>query len=238
MSGAENRILVLFMATCFGWIFMRNLDLGFATIPGWSNALGLNPFIDDATVAITAALLLFILTPGGGRGEKLLSWNDIMRIPWGILILFGGGIALADGFSSSGLSGWIADRLTFFQFLPGILIVVIVSVVMMIVTEFTSNTATASIFMPILAGLASAAHIHPYVLMIPATIAVSCAFVLPVATPPNAIIFGSGRVRITDMVRIGIVFDSIALLLLVTILYYVMFPVLGISEGAFPAWAQ
>ncbi len=238
ITSPEKRVLMVFLATSLGWIFRRDLNLGFLTIPGWSDTLGLNDFVHDATVAMTAAILLFVIPSGGDSGGRLITWKDARQIPWGILILFGGGIALADGFSSSGLSVWIADSISFFHFLPPIFIVVIVCVIMMIMTEFTSNTATASIFMPILAGLAGAVHIHPYILMIPATLAVSCAFVLPVATPPNAIIFGSGRVQITDMVRIGIVFDVIGLILVVSILYYIIFPLMGISQGTFPAWAQ
>lgn len=234
----EVVILVVFIITALGWIFRRDLNIGAFTIPGWSDFLGLNKYSDDTLVVMCTALFLFIFPVNFHTGQRLLNWDDVKKIPWGVLILFGGGIALADGFRSTELSVWIANGIAFFKFLPPLLMVTIISIVMIILTEFTSNTATASIFMPILASLAVATNIHPYVLMIPATIAVSLAFMLPVATPPNAIIFGSGRVKINEMFRVGLVFDIIGLLLIVLLLYLIIFPVAGINPAEFPSWGK
>ena len=227
----EKLVAGVFFLTAVGWIFRRDLNLGFFTVPGWSDLLNLNDYVHDATVAIGSALLLFLMPTNLRTGERLITWEDAKEIPWGILILFGGGIAIADGFRSTELSVWIANSLTIFSFLPPLVLLIIVCIVMTVMTEFTSNVSTAAIFMPILAGLATAAGIHPYILMIPATITVSCAFFLPVATPPNAIIFGSGKVKITDMMRIGIVFDIIGLILIISILYFIIFPLIGIHPS-------
>ncbi len=187
------------------------------------------------------AILAFMIPVGkdaDGQRRFLMEWKNIDKIPWGILLLFGGGFALASGFQASGLTKWLGQHLTGLHYFPLIGIIVIISIVTVILTEFTSNTATATTLLPIVAGLAVAMKINPLLLMIPATISSSTAFMLPVATPPNAIAFGSGYIRIKDMLRIGIMLNLIGLILLIILLYVSASPIFGIDWSTFPAWAQ
>lgn len=237
-TSAERRTFIVFVATALAWIFRRDIQLGFVTLPGWSSLLGVGGWANDATVAMVVSLLLFMI-PGGGESEgALLDWEWAVRIPWGILILFGGGIALAEAFKSSGLAAWIASHLQALHNVPTLLLIFSISLMLMVLTEFTSNTAIATIFMPILAATSSATGLHPFLLMIPATLAASCAFMLPVATPPNAIVFGSGHVTIRDMLRAGVVLDLIGAVLITAVVYLLAIPVFGITFGQLPAWAR
>ena len=234
---SEKLVLTVFMFTSLGWIFRQTIQIGSLKIPGWSNLLGIEEYVHDSTVAIFAALLLFLIPVNLKERDFLLDWEHAKRIPWGILILFGGGIALASGFKESGLSEWIGESLQFFSGLNVFMIIIIISIVASLVTELTSNTATSTIFIPVMASLAIFLNIHPYILMIPATISVSLAFMLPVATPPNAIVFSSGYVKITDMIRAGVWLDFIGCILITLLLYFIIFPILGISPTEMPDWA-
>ncbi|MBD3288270.1 DASS family sodium-coupled anion symporter [candidate division KSB1 bacterium] len=238
MSRAEKYTLAVFLLTAFGWIFRQDIELGIFTIHGWSNLLGIQDHVNDATVAIFASILLFLIPVNFKKKEFLLNWEWAVRIPWGILILFGGGIALAIGFKSSGLAEWIGNNLSFFSNVPLLIMIVITCLMMTFLTEVTSNTATSTIFMPILAVTALAMNIHPYLLMIPATISASCAFMLPVATPPNAIIFGSGTVSIPQMAKAGVGLNFIGVLMVTTITYIFAIPVFGILFNQLPIWAK
>jgi sodium-dependent dicarboxylate transporter 2/3/5 len=146
------------------------------------------------------------LLPAGGRGsERLLSWDEIRHgVPWGVLLLFGGGFAIADSVRATALDGWLADGLAGLTGLPVPAVVLAICVFTTSATELTSNTATATLLMPVMAALASVLGVHPYLLMVPATVSASCAFMLPVATPPNAIVIGSGRVGSRDLFREGL----------------------------------
>jgi len=233
----EKLVLGVFIFTALGWIFRENIEIGALKIPGWSDLLGIREYTHDSMVAIFSAILLFLIPVNLGKREFLLDWEHAKRIPWGILILFGGGIALASGIKESGLSNYIGESLQFFSGLNLFLIVVIVCVVAIFLTEITSNTATTNIFMPVMASLAVFLNVHPYILMIPTTISMSLAFMLPVATPPNAIVFSSGYVEISDMVKAGFIMNIIGCILIPLLLYFVIFPILGISPDILPNWA-
>src|SRR5690606_38479129 len=161
------------------------------------------PFLDDTMIAISAGIVLFVL-PGKEKGTRLLRWEDAIKIPWGIIILFGGGMALAKGFGDTGLVLWIGEQLTDLRNLPLFLLLLILVTAVNFLTEVTSNLATTAMLLPILAPMAIAMNIHPYLLLVAATLAASCAFMLPVATPPNAVVFGSGHLTIPDMTKAGI----------------------------------
>jgi len=237
MTIGEKMVLAIFCFTALGWIFRADLTIGNFHIPGWSNLFPWKELIHDSTVAIFASILLFLIPVSISKPRFLLSWEDAKNIPWGILILFGGGIALAEGFKSTGLSEWIGHNITFVQHISPFFTIIVVCLTITFMTEITSNTATANIFLPVLASIAVSFHIHPYLLMIPATISASCAFMLPVATPPNAIIFSSGYVSMSDMVKAGFVLNFLGALLIPVIIYFISLPLLGIDSSIFPSWA-
>jgi sodium-dependent dicarboxylate transporter 2/3/5 len=155
--------------------------------------------------AVAAAIAACLLPSGDGEGGRILRWRDVQRgVPWGVLLLFGGGFAIADAVRATALDEWLADRLTGLEALPIPLVVLCICLVTTSATELTSNTATATLLMPVMAALSQVLEVPPYLLMVPATVSASCAFMLPVATPPNAVVIGSGRVRATDLFREGI----------------------------------
>jgi len=239
MSRGERIVLGVSSAAALSWIFRKDLNFGFVQIPGWSNLFPESAFIHDGTVAIFYTAVLFLFPVNWKRGEFALDWEWAKRIPWGILILFGGGLALAAGFVQSDLVEWIGSKLDLLQGVSPIIIVFAVVILMTFTTEMTSNTATTNIMLPILA--AAAAHalgVHPLLLMIPATLSASCAFMLPVATPPNAIIFGSGQVTIRQMARAGLLLNIIGGILIVITVYVIGIPVFGITPNELPVWAQ
>jgi sodium-dependent dicarboxylate transporter 2/3/5 len=229
MSRGEIYVLVVFVLTALAWAFRSNIDLGSFTIPGWSNLLGISNLVTDATVAIAAALVLFILPVDLKRGEFALDWEWASRIPWGVLILFGGGFALAASFRETGLDLWVGGGLKAAAGLPPWVLILLVCLVMTFLTEMTSNTATASMAMPILGSTAAASGMNPLFLMIPAALSASCAFMLPVATPPNAIVFGSGKVTIPQMARAGLGLNLMGAVLIVIVTYLIAVPVFGIT---------
>jgi sodium-dependent dicarboxylate transporter 2/3/5 len=238
MSAGERRMLVIFLATALAWIFRVDLELGFVTIPGWASRLGLADKISDATVAMIAGTALFFIPIRFRRGEFLLDWITAVKIPWGILLLFGGGIAMSAGFKSTGLSVWLGERLAGLGDWPPLAMILAVTALVVFLTEVTSNTATATIFMPIMAATAQALHLHPFLLMIPAAVAASCAFMLPVATPPNAIVFASGYVTVPQMAHAGFWFNLIAIVLITAMVYLLVVPVFQIDFLSLPSWAR
>ncbi len=235
----EKLVLTVFLLTGFLWIFRNGLDLGFLEIPGWSQLLRFGVFIDDGTVAIFMSLLLFLLPSSTKHNKKrLLSASDIKKLPWEIVLLFGGGFALAEGFSNSGLSEIVGSLLKGLSGIPDIFIIIIICTILTFLTELTSNTATTQTVLPILAGVSISAGMNPLILMIPATIAASCAFMLPVATPPNAIVFSSGRIEIRHMVRVGIIMNIIGIIVVTLVFYTLGYSVFGIESGSFPLWVE
>jgi sodium-dependent dicarboxylate transporter 2/3/5 len=210
--------------------------LGSVTLRGWASFASLGQHIHDSTIAIAAALALFIIPVDWKRGIFVLNWKAAREIPWGILILFGGGIALGKGFSQSGLAAHIARAMDLASAAPLVLIVVLTALLVTFLTEVTSNTAIATIFLPILAATAVGLGLHPFLMMVPATISASCAFMLPVATPPNAIVFSSGFIPMPGMVRAGIFMNLIGVVLVTLVLYLLVIPAFGISLSQLPAW--
>ena len=153
-------------------------------------------------IALMSGISLFLFsTRGKNNDEKIMHWEDAVKLPWGILLLFGGGLAIAAGFQSSGLASWIAENLTQLSGFSLFIILLVVITAVNFLTEITSNLATTAMLLPILAPTALMLGVHPYILMVGATLAASCAFMLPVATPPNAVVFGSNYLKISDMVR-------------------------------------
>lgn len=194
----------------------------------------INPNIDDTIIAILAALVLFIIPSKNKPGDRLLDWNTALKLPWGILLLFGGGLAIAEGFVESGLSAWMGEQLIGLQGVHMLMVLIIVSSLVIFLTEVTSNTATASMMFPIMAALAVALDIHPYAVMIVAAVSASCAFMLPVATPPNAVVFGSGYLRIPDMAKSGFLLNVLGVFLVSVAVYYLLPLVWGIDLMNFP----
>jgi sodium-dependent dicarboxylate transporter 2/3/5 len=238
---AEKLTLTIFIATGLLWLFRADLDLGSIKISGWASLLGLKGYIQDSTVAVIMAVLTFLIPTGEkqeGKTQMLMDWEWAKRLPWGILLLFGGGFALANGFQESGLTQWLGEQLKAFHYLPLVVIIVFACVMAVFTTEFTSNTATASTLLPVLAGLSLAIEINPMILMIPATISCSTAFMLPVATPPNAIVFSSGYIRMKDMVRIGAMVNLLGLILIIVTMLLLAGPVFGIAWDQLPTWIK
>ncbi|MFH0792612.1 MAG: DASS family sodium-coupled anion symporter [bacterium] len=226
MRPAEMRVLFIFSATVLLWIF-RGGDAKSGGLTGWSDRLGLAGWVDDGTVAVAMALLLFLIPSGESKGGALMDWATAVRLPWGILFLFGGGFALAGGFESSGLSAWIGEGLKGLAGFPPIILTGAVCTTVTFLSEMTSNTATAGAVLPIVAAVAKAIQVHPLSLMIPATLSASLGFMLPVATPPNAIVFGSGHVTIQQMAKAGLALNLIGIVLVTATTFLLALPLFG-----------
>lgn len=236
MSTAEKRVLIIFVITALGWIFRRGFTIDQTTLPGWASLLGVEDMVHDSTVAVVAALILFLL-PSGEGNKRLLDWDSAQSVPWGVPLIVGGGYSIAKGFSETGLATWIGNELGFISALPLLLVLLIVVLFMTFITEINSNTATANIFLPVLATMAIAGEAHPFLLMIPGTFACSCAFMLPSGTGPNAVIFGSGRVTIPQMSQTGLWLNIISVVVVTLAMYLIAIPIFGITSGI-PIWAK
>jgi len=240
MGPGERRMALLFLAAALLWVTRADLDLGFARFQGWGDlvvgASGKSA-VSDATVAITLALLAFVLPSGTARGEKLLDWSTARALPWDVLLLFGGGFALAgaceltklDRVLGEGIAPWLMGR-------PDWLVVLIVVLFVTSLSELASNVATVSVMLPVIGQAAAAAGLSPLLVLLPTTIAASAGFMLPVATPPNAIVFATGEVPATTMARAGLVFDLVLAVLVTAVFVLWGKGVLGIEAGV-PAWA-
>ena len=201
----EKKVAIVFVSMALLWIFRKGLNFGIVNIPGWSVLFPHASFINDGTVAILCAATLFALPARGGK--RILDGDAIGAIPWQAILLFGGGFALAKGIQSSGLADTVGSSLQFLGEYPASLIIASCSYLMIFFTELTSNTASTELVLPMLAAIAKEIGITPLTIMIPVTLAASCAFMLPAATPPNAIIFASQRVKVSDMVKCGILIN-------------------------------
>jgi sodium-dependent dicarboxylate transporter 2/3/5 len=206
----EKRVLAVFALTALAWI-TRTEPFG-----GWRAWLDL-PTANDASVAMLAVVLMFLVP--NGRGERLLTWERAVTIPWGVLILFSGGICLAKGFVSSGLSQVLGDWLASLSYLPLWALMGMICLVVTFLTETTSNTASTTLLMPVLAAAGIAAGIPPEVLMVPAAMTASCAFMLPVATAPNTVVYGSGRIAVERMVREGFALNLLGVAVVASVCY-------------------
>lgn len=235
VSKGEMRVGVIFALTALGWIFRRDLSMGAWVVPGWSDVLGVADQVHDSTVALVGAGALFMI--GDGKGQRLMDWSTARQVPWGVAMFLGGGLALGSGFKSSGLAESVGQAMSGLSVWPAAAIVFAVVAAIIFITEVNSNTATATIFLPVLAAMAVAGSINPLLLMIPATFACSFAFMLPSGTGTNTVIFASERISIADMVKTGIWFNLVSLVVLPVLLYFVVLPLLGVGVAP-PAWAQ
>jgi sodium-dependent dicarboxylate transporter 2/3/5 len=217
----EKRVLWVFSIVVFAWISRPWV------IEPWF------PFINDTIISLAGALILFML-PAKDSKLRIMDWDTAKNLPWGIVLLFGGGLAIAKAFQSSGLAVWFGENLTLLQVLPYIVVLLIVSLIVNMLTEVTSNVATASVFLPVMAGVTLAMDVHPFPLLAVVCFSASCAFMLPVATPPNAIVFGSGHMTMKDMVRTGIWLNLISVLLIAVYVFYIIGPLWGIDVSHFP----
>ncbi len=224
ISSNEQTVAIVFLITALLWIFRKDISTDWFTIPGWSRLLPSPKIIDDGTVAITMSFILFVLPSRNKESNRrrILESSDIRKIPWEIILLFGGGFALAEAFMKTGLSKYLATNLEMLKTVPIIVLIGIISISVVLLTELTSNTATSQIVLPIMAAIAIELNLDPKLLMVPATISASLAFMMPVATPPNAIVFGSGRLRVTDMVKAGIILIFVGAVV-VTLMGYFFF---------------
>ncbi len=205
----QKRVTIIFAGVALLWITQS-----FAIAP-------IIPQIDDTIIGILGAVILFII-PSGIKKEKLMDWNTAKKLPWGILLIFGAGLSIAKGFSSTDLTTWLAGRFLVLDFVPVFLLLIIIIASINFLTEITSNTATASMVLPLLITLGAALNISPLSLMVGAVIACSCAFMLPVATPPNAIVFSSGKIKIKDMVKSGIWMNLMSIILIFLFVWFLM----------------
>lgn len=240
MTFEEKVVAAVFMFTALLWIFRKNLELGIVTIPGWSALLPYPGMIDDGTVALFMAMTLFLIPTKSPQAETatMMDVNIFKKLPWDIIILFGGGFALAKGFQVSGLSDFLGSKLQILEGVNPVTMIAIICASLTFLTELTSNTATTQMILPILASIAVAMKTNPLMLMIPATLSTSCAFMMPVATPPNAIVFGSGRVRIGEMVRAGILINFIGIAVVTALFLLLGTAVFCIETGELPTWAH
>ena len=214
ISYEERLVRNVFVLTAIAWIIRKHVLNIFI------------PSLDDSMIALIAGISLFLLQSRINTGQKkLMYWEDAVKLPWGILLLFGGGLAIAAGFQSSGLANWIAEKMVQLDGFSIIFILAVVVASVNFLTEITSNLATTAMLLPVLAPAALILDVHPYMLMVGATLAASCAFMLPVATPPNAVVFGAKILKISDMVRVGILMNIISIIF-ITIAVYFLLPLL------------
>jgi sodium-dependent dicarboxylate transporter 2/3/5 len=237
-SREEKTVFGLFVLLALLWIFRAGITFDKFAIPGWSSLFGEPDYINDGTVAMFIGILLFILPSRSEKGHRLMDIKTIMKLPWNIVLLFGGGFALARGFQSSGLALWFGEQLSWTKGIQPVLILITVVALMSFLTELTTNVASTEMLLPIFAVLAVSSGNNPMFLMIPATIASSLAFMLPTATPPNAIIFGTNRLRISTMARTGFLLNMIGVLVVTLITVLLGSGLFDIEIGTIPAWTK
>lgn len=237
VSFEEKVVLIDFLILVLLWMFRAEIHIGGLVVPGWSSLFPWPEFVNDGTVAIAMALIMFLIPSKNEKGSRVLTWDTATRLPWNIVLLFGGGFALASGFKASGLSQWMGEQLKGLSSLPPVLIVACICLLITFLTELTSNTATAQILLPILAALAVSIRVNPLLLMIPGTLSCSFAFMLPVATPPNAIVFGTNRLKVSDMARVGLIFNLVGVLVITSALFLIGKAIFGIDLSVIPDWA-
>jgi sodium-dependent dicarboxylate transporter 2/3/5 len=208
ISAEEKIVGIIFGLAAFSWVTQTFLLKKFI------------PFIDDTLIAVFFALLFFII-PSKGYREPILKWSEAVKLPWGVLLLYGGGLAIANGFQSSGLAVWIGGQLSALEGMHVLIVIILVVTLMNFLTEITSNLAMTAMLLPVLAALPLGGFNDTLQLMVGATMAASCAFMLPVATPPNSVVFGSGLLKIQDMVRTGIWINLISIVVIVILVYLI-----------------
>lgn len=210
-SYEERVVLILFISLALLWTFRSGIRFDRFTLPGWGAIFNHASYINDATAAVFIAILLFIIPSGRKDGSRLMDWKTAHRLPWDIVLLFGGGFALARGFQSSGLAVWMGEQLSWTGQYGPYFILLAILILMVFLTELTSNVASIQMLLPVFAALAVSSQNNPVLFMLPATIGSSLAFMLPTATPPNAIVFGTHRIEIRTMVRTGLILNVIGI---------------------------
>ncbi len=233
----QKTVMVLFVLLALLWLTRADVDMGSINIPGWSSLLPHSQYINDGTVAIAMSILLFVIPASTGKGVRLMDWETAGGLPWNIVLLFGGGFALANAFKVSGLSLWVGEQMNAASGLPIILVIAIVAVTMTFLTELTSNTATTEMILPVMAGLSISLNINPLLLMLPATLSASMAFMLPVATPPNAIVFGSNQLSVGEMAKTGLILNIIGALIITLATYFWGAWLFDVQINQMPDWA-
>ena len=221
ISYEEKIIAIIFALAGFCWITRSFL------------LQSILPVLDDTIIAISFGLILFVI-PSKAKTNTLLNWKDTIQLPWGVIILFGGGMAIAKAFEISGLAIWLGELMTTLNALPFFILIIFLIAAVNFLTEITSNLATTAMILPVLASLAYEIGVHPFGIMIGAAVAASCAFMLPVATPPNAIVFGSGYLKIPDMVSRGIILNVFSIILIAVMVYFILPLLWDINLNNFP----
>jgi solute carrier family 13 (sodium-dependent dicarboxylate transporter), member 2/3/5 len=235
-SREERIVFILFLTLALLWITRTGITFSTVTIPGWAKLFKTPAYINDGTVAIFISIILFVIPAGKKKKERIMDWETAKRIPWNIVLLFGGGFALALAFQSSGLAIWFGEQLLWTNGIHPYLILLAVVALMSFLTELTSNVASTQMLLPVFASLAFSSGNNPLLLMIPATLASSLAFMLPTATPPNAIIFGTNRINISTMVRTGFLLNMTGILVVVLVTWLLGERLFDIVPGIVPAW--
>ena len=226
MSRGERTVAAIVAATAFLWVFR----------PVVERATGID--LNDTSIAFLGALAMFVVPVEPRKAVFVLSGEWAAKLPWGVVVLFGGGLSLAAGIKGSGLADWIGGEAGGLSDLPTLLVIFAVVVLMILLTELTSNTATTATFLPIVAAIAIGIGENPLLLVFPTVLAASCAFMMPVATPPNAVVFASGHIRIAQLIRGGVLANLIGLCVTMVITYMVVQLVFGIELGVVPDWAN
>lgn len=210
LSGDEKKVAVVFIIVAIAWIIRSFVLQKFI------------PSIDDTIIAMIGGLTLFLLPSSAQQEKRILNWEDAIKLPWGIILLFGGGLALAQAFEKSGLALWIGNNMTGLAMFGMFILILLVVAIVNFLTEFTSNLATVTMILPVLAPIAVSGGIHPYYLMVAATLAASCGFMMPAGTPPNAIAFGSGFLSIWDMVKTGFWLNLASIMIITVVVYFLL----------------
>jgi solute carrier family 13 (sodium-dependent dicarboxylate transporter), member 2/3/5 len=231
----EIVVLVLFVLMAFLWVTRAEIETGLFTIPGWSLLFQNPAWINDGTTAIAIGLILFLI-PAKEKNQQIMDWETAKKLPWNIVLLFGGGFALAMGFETSGLARWFGENMTWAKDIHPYMILLIIVLTMSLLTELTSNVASTQMLLPAFAALAVGSGNNPMFFMIPVTIAASLAFMLPTATPPNAIIFGTQRVSIPTMLRSGFLLNIIGVIIVIFFTWLIGTGIFEIEVGEVPDW--
>ncbi len=229
MSQAEKWVQGIFVATALLWMLRPYLERTLFA--------GTTVMLDDGSTAILGALAMFLAPSGEPESDRVLSWEVANRAPWGILLLFGGGLSLAAAMAKSGVAGFIGAQFAGLSGWPQVALVGAIATTVVLLTEFTSNVATIAALLPVLVGVSRGVQVHPFALMLPAVFGASCAFMLPAATAPNAIVMGSGRVALRHMMRAGVLLNLVGILWITFLCSTLAGPALGVDLSVFPPWA-
>jgi solute carrier family 13 (sodium-dependent dicarboxylate transporter), member 2/3/5 len=238
MTTPERRVLMVFAAAALLWMLRAPIHGDSFTFPGWSGLLAVPRAVGDSTVAIAMALVLFVIPSGRRPGERLLDWPTAAKLPWGVLVLLGGGFALADATRATGLAEWIGSNLGSMGGVSAFVKVGLLCLVITFLTEVMTNTALVTIMMPVLAASAVASGTDPLLLMLPCTLSASLGFMMPSGTAPNAIVFSTGHLTVRYMARVGFALNLLSIVIVIATTFLLARPVFGISLVALPPWAH